>query len=457
MSKPSRREALKQLGAASAAFALTPLVWRGQGTDLMLAGRPGEVVVTGVNAVTTRIVIQQIDGSDTSLQDGALLERGWRAPVIRKGAGASTVRVPGTNVDVAIDVNPFRISVRSGSRTWQQLTIDGETGSVTFPLGDKPVLGFGEGGAQFDRRGVVDRMRSGQGQGLATQGARVPIQWLVGTGGYALYIHRPIGTFDLTTTTAKFDPAGPPPATQVNRPPPTAAEAPPESPKFPIDLFVVASDDPATIMRGWIDITGAPEMPALWTLGYLQSHRTLDGADDRALGGQDDAREEAAVRRADLSRHRLHAVGLEHAQRRVHVESRELSRSEGDDRRAARRALQGRAAHRHRRTPAHRHGGRSVHGAAAAAGTHAGFQGPVAERAAGLVLLAGAQAAVRPRRRRLVARSGRRLRRRRRGSRASACTGKAASCIARTSGRSRCIATAMPACSDTRRFSGRAT
>lgn len=280
MSKTTRREALKQLGAAGAAFALTPIVWRGQGADLMLAGRPGQIVISGVNAVTTRIVIQQTNVSDATLQDGALLERGWRGPVTRNAASASVARVPGTNVDVAIDVNPLRISVRSGSRTWQQLTIDPDSGSLTFPLGEKPVLGFGEGGAQFDRRGVVDRMRSGQGQGLATQGARVPIQWLIGTGGYALYIHRPIGTFDLTTATAKFDPAGPPPAAQANRPPPTSAEAPPESPKFPIDLFVVASDDPATIMNAWKDITGAPEMPARWTLGYLQSHRTLNGADD---------------------------------------------------------------------------------------------------------------------------------------------------------------------------------
>ena len=38
----------------------------------------------------------------------------------------------------------------------QQLRVDGETGGVTFPLGDAPVLGFGQGGPQFDRRGVVD-------------------------------------------------------------------------------------------------------------------------------------------------------------------------------------------------------------------------------------------------------------------------------------------------------------
>ena len=50
-----------------------------------------------------------------------------------------------------------------------------ETGAFTFHLGDGPVLGLGEGGPQFDRRGSADRMRSGQGgYRLRTHGGRVP-------------------------------------------------------------------------------------------------------------------------------------------------------------------------------------------------------------------------------------------------------------------------------------------
>ena len=64
------------------------------------------------------------------------------------------------------------------------------------------------------------------------------------------------------------------------------------------------------------------ELPALWTFGYMQSHRTLAGPGRDHVGRADVPREEAAVRRADLSRHRVHAVGLEHAQRRVHAGSR---------------------------------------------------------------------------------------------------------------------------------------
>ena len=70
------------------------------------------------------------------------------------------------------------------------------------------------------------------------------------------------------------------------------------------------------------------------------------------VGREDVPREEAAVRRADLSRHGVHAVGMEHAQRRVRLEEGELPGSEEGHRRSARAALQGRAALGDRR-PAH--------------------------------------------------------------------------------------------------------
>jgi hypothetical protein len=44
---------------------------------------------------------------------------------------------------------------------------------------------------------------------------------------------------------------------------------------FPLDVFFAASKDPAVIMGEYARLTGLPEMPALWTLGYQQSHRTL--------------------------------------------------------------------------------------------------------------------------------------------------------------------------------------
>src|SRR5439155_24360029 len=123
-------------------------------------------------------------------------------------------------------------------------------------LGDGPLLGLGEGGPQFDRRGSIDRMRSGQGgYQLRTHGGRVPVQWIVGTGGWAMFIHQPYGAFDFTGAEGRFDPFGATP--------------------LPIDLFVVGSREPARLMAEYARLTGHPEMPPLWALGYQQSHRTL--------------------------------------------------------------------------------------------------------------------------------------------------------------------------------------
>ena len=84
---------------------------------------------------------------------------------------------------------------------------DAQNPGVSFLLPKGPLLGLGEGGPQFDRKGSVDRMRNGQGgYQLRTHGGRVPIQWLVGTDGWGLFIHHPLGTFDFTGTDGRLTP-----------------------------------------------------------------------------------------------------------------------------------------------------------------------------------------------------------------------------------------------------------
>jgi alpha-glucosidase/alpha-D-xyloside xylohydrolase len=100
-------------------------------------------------------------------------------------------------------------------------------------------------------------MRSGQGgYKLATHGGRVPIPLVIGTEGWAIFFHQPSGTFDFTGEKSKFIPK--------NR---DAA--------LPLDLFLIAATDPPTIMAEYARLTGLPELPPLWSLGYQQSHRTL--------------------------------------------------------------------------------------------------------------------------------------------------------------------------------------
>ena len=78
------------------------------------------------------------------------------------------------------------------------LTFDAQAPDMMFLLPKGPLLGLGQGGPQFDRKGQTDRMRNGQGgYQLQTHGARSPIQWLVGTDGWGMFIHQPAGRLRL--------------------------------------------------------------------------------------------------------------------------------------------------------------------------------------------------------------------------------------------------------------------
>src|SRR5260370_34374353 len=103
-------------------------------------------------------------------------------------------------------------------------------------------------------------MRSGQGgYKLATHGGRVPIPWVIGTSGWAIFFHQPYGTFDFTGQQGEFQSA---------------------TPGAALDLFFVGSADPDTIMAEYAGLTGFAEMPQLWSFGDQQSHRTLAGGEE---------------------------------------------------------------------------------------------------------------------------------------------------------------------------------
>jgi alpha-glucosidase (family GH31 glycosyl hydrolase) len=207
-----------------------------------------EIAVQAVSASTARVLILPrgpTAGGSGVLDDGALVRDAW--PRLRRG-------------DLQVEVTPeLVIRVLKQKRVVQQLRADPNAGTLSFLLGKGPLLGLGEGGPQFDRKGSVDEMRNGQGgYRLRTHGGRVPIQWMVGTDGWALYIHQPLGTFDFTGTEGRF-----------------AARN-----LLPLDVFIVASSDPATIMREYGGLSGLADLPARWTFGYMQSHRTLAGPEE---------------------------------------------------------------------------------------------------------------------------------------------------------------------------------
>lgn len=276
--RTTRRHALKQIGAAGVGVALGGVL-RGQSQDIVIAGQPVEIAVTSLSAVTMRITVRPIHGAALLPvpTTGALVQEEFGPAAARGRTVAALSEVLAGSFSVALQRERPELHILSGPAPrgmaarpvlFQKLTFDPVGPSMTFMLPKGPLLGMGEGGPQFDRRGNVDTMRNGQGgYQLATHGTRAPIQWLIGTDGWAMFVHQPYGSFDLTGTDGKFTPNVP-----------RGATVDPNAGLF--DLFVVISRDPKVIMREYARITGLPEMPALWTLGYQQSHRTLNGADE---------------------------------------------------------------------------------------------------------------------------------------------------------------------------------
>ena len=260
----SRRSLLKQLAALSATLALPTEKFVGEPSNPAV-GRDCEVQVATVSSHTVRLSVLPIqDGKVVEVPlNGALVRDSWGSPISSRHRGdrEQTIQFGNLRVRASLDPLSFVISTAAGVEI-QTLSVERATGVVSFATGESPLLGLGEGGPQFDRRGSVDTMISGQGgYHLETHGGRVPIPWIIGTAGWAMFFHQPFGTFDFTGPQSKFTPANP-------------------NTQSPLDIFFVASTNPATIMAEYARITGHAELPPLWSLGYQQSHRTLASRDE---------------------------------------------------------------------------------------------------------------------------------------------------------------------------------
>jgi alpha-glucosidase/alpha-D-xyloside xylohydrolase len=251
---------LKGAAYASALALIQPSLAEAADEPIALGGRSVEISITAVSARTVRVTVQPIeDGRTVALvRDGALVREEWGAAAakIRTLAGPRTVHAG--DLQVSVSNHPFKVRIESRKAgLLQELTLDESANELHFNTGNGLLLGLGQGGPQFNRRGSADAMESGQGgYHLGTHGARVPIQFLIGTGGWGMFIHAPLGAFDLTGNEGKLRAYG-------------GAAA------LPLDVFVTEAAQPAEILAEYAGITGMPEMPPLWSLGYQQSYRTL--------------------------------------------------------------------------------------------------------------------------------------------------------------------------------------
>ena len=255
----NRRDVLKGLVAASTAM-LVPQ--RDGALSAQLQAPPVEIQVTPLGPATFRLSILAVNNGSVGdiPMDGSLVQQSWGSPIARLREEPAHAIAAG-NLRLKISFRPVSIEVRNlQGDVLQQLAWDENAGVFSFLNGSLPLFGLGEGGPQFDRRGSTDPMRSGQGgYKLATHGGRVPVPWVIGTSGWAMFFHQPRGAFDFTGQRGKFQSA---------------------SPGAALDLFFIGAADPPTIMAEYARLTGFAEMPPLWSLGYQQSHRTLASRED---------------------------------------------------------------------------------------------------------------------------------------------------------------------------------
>src|SRR5688572_15114707 len=173
--RPSRRNALKQLAAAGAAAALNPEVIRGQATPIRVAGMPVEIAVASISPVTVRITVAAIVGTGGVPDDGALVAAAEGKALARRRTAAAFTAVRAGNLSVRYTADPPAIHVDTiKGQPVQRLGLSAEEPGLSFLLPNGPLLGMGEGGPQFDRKGSVDRMRNGQGgYQLRTHGGQI--------------------------------------------------------------------------------------------------------------------------------------------------------------------------------------------------------------------------------------------------------------------------------------------
>src|SRR5260370_18614015 len=155
----SRREWMR---AASAAFLAAGNTEAAE-PPLRVAGQDVEIQISPVSAHTVRLTVFPIqDGRlGTLSSDGSLVRTACGEPVARlhDTLPAQPVNCGDLRIEISREPLAFAFGTTKGGKI-QQLKIDRETGVASFATGNAPLFGLGEGGRQFDRRGISDRMRS---------------------------------------------------------------------------------------------------------------------------------------------------------------------------------------------------------------------------------------------------------------------------------------------------------
>lgn len=263
----SRRTVIAGIGLLGADALTSPALERmtracaelqGSQTALQVARSSAEMLITPVSPHTLRVSVVSTEDAAQPKSDLVLAYENWPEPLARFRSLPEQRTIKWEELTLKVATDPLSLAIfDSRAEPIQSLRLDAASGRLEFAVADLPILGLGGGGPQFDRRGSLYPMKHGQDvPDLAWDGARMPVPWVIGTGGWAIFFHRPHATMDLRGKSGVFTPL-------------TSGDV------LPIDFFVVVSSDPQTILREYAQLTGFPHLPPLWSVGYQQSHRTL--------------------------------------------------------------------------------------------------------------------------------------------------------------------------------------
>ena len=252
-----------------------------------------EVREAGANSLRISLMPVALGGV---LPETPLLAEGreYPDPLLRFAQGDTPKSVSTARLSFEVQSSPLSISVFERTGRLIQRLVFNDDGSVSFILDGEPVLGMGEGGPRMSgnwREQEIEFNRMGRYHEMVPRwqanayGSRNPVASLLGTGGWGLYVVAPWVAVDLQRgMEGRFIPWVPPAerSDSIDGPVTRSIQGrPPIDDIIPgyFDVFVFNARDPLAYMKEWSEVTGSAVMPPKWSLGYMQSHRTLEDED----------------------------------------------------------------------------------------------------------------------------------------------------------------------------------
>lgn len=265
-------------------------------------GQAAQLTIRPAGEHSIRITLKPVSyAPDLPFNPALAADRSYPAPAISLTSLSKPVKKQVGSLLVEVKPDPLTVAVSNAKGEKIQELVFENGGNILFKT-SAPVLGMGEGGSkpeqgsnwrskkiEFDRRGILDKMQP-RWQGDA-YGSRNPVPLLIGTEGWGLFVAAPWVQVDLTRADqGVFIPWKPQSGDTVqqnvrNQGLAQTKGLPPAKSVVPglYDVFVFDAHDPLRFMKDESVITGPAVIPPKWSLGYMQSHRTLE--DDAQMMG----------------------------------------------------------------------------------------------------------------------------------------------------------------------------